>query len=72
MINFSVGGDKDFKAESKDNDIAELIVASAVSVSLLALAGAGAYCMISESANSSDAASLLGEAGSILIGKVGS
>jgi hypothetical protein len=72
MINFSIGGDNGFKAESKDNDTAEVIIASAVSVSLLALAGAGAYCMISKSGNSSDTASLLGEAGSLLISKVGS
>lgn len=53
MINFNIGGENGFNAECNGNDTAEVVIASAVGVSLLLLAGAGAYSLVSGSAGSS-------------------
>ncbi|QYM92245.1 hypothetical protein [Dickeya zeae] len=47
MFNFSFGGENGLKAET-DNETAEVIVASAVSVSLITLALAGAYAIVNK------------------------
>jgi len=47
MINFDFSKDG-FKAECSDNDTAEIIIATAVGVSLVTLASAGAYFIVNK------------------------
>ena len=47
MISFDLGSDG-FKAECSDNDTAEIIVASAVGVAVVALASAGDYAIVNK------------------------
>ncbi|HAV8844624.1 TPA: hypothetical protein ACUSXM_005416 [Escherichia coli] len=51
MIGFALGTDG-FKAECSGNDTTEVIVASAVAFSLVALASAGAYAIVNKASES--------------------